>query len=145
MHWQCSLLSLNKEFHLLLLLCTKLKRQPFHTLSHLHLLSMHLFWEFLIQLFGLLLHFCGSYLEELFSCTNVFLIVQISVSYFGRHFPFFDAFCLFFCFFPLFFLFCLFYLPPQLMHAFWEAAVALSTLIYVYQKVESTDRTKFKR
>ena len=107
MHWQCSLLSLNKEFHLLLLLCTKLKRQPFHTLSHLHLLSIHLFWDFLIQLFGLLLHFCSSYLEELFSCANVFLIVQISVSYFSRHFPFFDAFSLFFSFFPLFFLFCL--------------------------------------
>ena len=37
--WQCSLLSLNKEFHLLLLFCTNLSRQPFHSLFLLHVLS----------------------------------------------------------------------------------------------------------
>ena len=71
--WQCSLLSLNKEFHSLLLFCTNLNRRPFHSLFLLHVLSIDLFREFLIQLLSLLLlQSCVSYLtRESFSPAQI--------------------------------------------------------------------------
>ena len=71
-HWQCSLSSLNKEFHLLLLFHTKLNRQSFHSLFRLHLLSI-LFLEFLSIRFAVaVLLFFSKVLWGSFSPAQIF-------------------------------------------------------------------------
>ena len=71
-HWQCSLSSLNKEFHLLLLFYTELNRQSFHSLFRLHLLSI-LFLEFLSIRFAVaVLLFFSKVLWGSFSLAQVF-------------------------------------------------------------------------
>ena len=71
-HWQCSLSSLNEEFHLLLLFHTKLNRQSFHSLFRLHLLSI-LFLEFLSIRFAVaVLLFFSKVLWGSFSPAQIF-------------------------------------------------------------------------
>lgn len=101
---------LNKAFNMLLLLCTELNREPFHSLFCLHLFC--LLYSFFSEVPDTVVGFvccCCIFvilIQRKFLPSTDFLIAHISVGYIGHHFYFFDAFSLIYVFFFSYFLFC---------------------------------------